>query len=47
MNVPIIPPHFGHSRAVSSHNLVTRWVRQNFESTARRGSCNNIGKVLE
>ena len=32
---------------VSNHNLSTRWVRHNFDTSACFGSCNNIGDVLE
>ena len=32
---------------VSSHNLATRWVRHNFDTSACFGSCDNIGDVLE
>ena len=32
---------------VSNHDLATRCVRHNFETTACFGSCNNIGDVLE
>ena len=31
----------------SSRNLATRWVRHNFDTSARFGSCNIIGEVLE
>ena len=32
---------------VSNHNLSTRWVRHNFDTSACFRSCNNIGDVLE
>ena len=32
---------------VSNHNLATRWVRHNFDTSACFVSCNNIGDVLE
>ena len=32
---------------VSNHNLATRWVRHNFDTSACFGSCNNTGEVLE
>ena len=32
---------------VSNHNLSTRWVRHNFDTSACFGSCNNFGDVLE
>ena len=32
---------------VSNHNLATRWVRHNFDTSACCGDCNNIGEVLE
>ena len=32
---------------VSNHNLATRWVRHNVDTSACCGSCNNIGDVLE
>ena len=32
---------------VSCHNLATRWVRHNLDTSACFGSCNNIGEVLE
>ena len=32
---------------VSNHNLATRWVCHNFDTSACCGDCNNIGEVLE
>ena len=32
---------------VSNHNLATRWVRHNFDTSACFVPCNNIGDVLE
>ena len=32
---------------VSNHNLATRRVRHNFDTSACFGSCNNIGESLE
>ena len=32
---------------VSSHNLSTRWVRHNFDTSACFDSCFNIGEVME
>ena len=32
---------------VSNHNLATRWVRHNFDTSACFGYCNDIGEVLE
>ena len=32
---------------VSGHNLATRWVRHNFDTSACCGDCNSISEVLE
>ena len=32
---------------MSSHNLATRWVRHNFDTSACCADCNNISEVLE
>ena len=33
MNVLIMPPHLGTFGLVSNHNLATRWVRHNFDTS--------------
>ena len=38
---------FGTLGLVSNHNLATRWVGHNFDTSSCVGSCNNIGEVLE
>ena len=32
---------------ISSHNVLTRWVRHNFDTSAHCGDCNSISEVLE
>ena len=32
---------------ISSHNVATRWVRHNFDTSAHCGDCNSISEVLE
>ena len=32
---------------ISSHNIATRWVRHNFDTSACCGDCNSISEVLE
>ena len=32
---------------ISSHNIATRWIRQNFDASVGFGGCNNISEILE
>ena len=32
---------------ISSHNIATRWVRHNFDTSACCGGCNSISEVLD